>query len=174
MNDMTFPGRQTLSAVWQEHMRAEFVHKDADEALATMTANPHVLCVGSGTGAVGRAKVREYYAHHFLPYIPPDFEVRPLSQVLGADYLVEEFVLRFTHAMPMEWMVPHVPVTGRRVELAAAAIIRFQGTKIAHEHIYWDQATVLSQLGVLDHPAARAGVASAGQLLFLAEGLGVS
>lgn len=174
MNEVLSLRRQNLAEVWQAHMQAEFVHKDADRAMATMTENPHVLCVASGTGASGRAKVREYYARHFLPYIPPDFEVRPLSQVLGAGYLVEEFVLRFTHSLPMDWMVPNVPVTGRRVELAAAAVIRFQGSKIAHEHIYWDQATVLSQLGVLDHPAARAGVASAAQLLFLAEGLGVS
>ena len=138
-----------------------------------MTEDPYVLCIASGIGAFGRAGVRDYYAQQFLPYIPPDFELRSVSQVLGHSYLVEEFVLRFTHSMPMDWMLPNVPVTGRRVEVAAAAIIRFRGSKIAHEHIYWDQATALSQLGVLDHPAARAGVASAAQLLFLSEGLGV-
>jgi carboxymethylenebutenolidase len=172
MNDIAM-GRQTQSAVWQEHMHAEFVLRDADAALASMVADPYVLCVPSGTGGAGRAEVREFYARRFLPSIPPDFKLTALSRVSGGERLVEESVVRFTHTIAMDWMLPDVPPTGRKVEFALVAVIGFQDGKVAHEHIYWDQAAVLSQLGLLSHPVARAGVASAARLLKLTEGFGV-
>jgi carboxymethylenebutenolidase len=89
-----------------------------------------------------------------------------LSQTFGDDRSVEETVMRFTHMVDMDWMLSGLPATGRRAEFALVGVIRFQADKVAHEHLYWDQATVLSQLGVLDHPAA-AGVGSSAQLLKL-------
>ena len=172
MNNVDFD-RQTLPAVWQEHAYAEFVLKDADAALATMAEEPYVLCMPTGMAAVGRADVREFYARRFLPCIPPDFRLAPVSQVFGGGRLVEEFVVRFTHTLGMEWMLPELAPTGREVEFALVVVIGFQAGKIAHEHIYWDHATVLSQLGVLSHPAASAGVASAARLLSLSEGSGI-
>jgi len=166
MNNLT-PYQQTMLATWQQHTYAEFVLKDADAALATMTENPYVLAIPSGTSATGRIGVREFYANHFLPYIPPDFELTSLSQIFGEDRIAEEFVIRFTHTLDMEWMLPGLRATGRRAEFAFVGIIQFQAGKVANEHLYWDQATVLSQLGVLDHPAAAAGVGSAARLLKL-------
>jgi carboxymethylenebutenolidase len=172
MNDIAF-GRQTMLATWQQHAHAEFVLKDADAALATMSANPYVLCIPSGRGGRGRAGVREFYARQFLPNLPPDFELNSVSQLLGDDRMVEECVIRFKHTLAMDWMLPGVPPTDRKVEFALVAIVRFQAGKIAHEHIHWDQATVLSQLGIVDHPVAAAGVASATHLLKLSESFGV-
>jgi carboxymethylenebutenolidase len=166
MNNLT-PDQAALLATWQQHAHAEFVLKDADAALATMTANPYVLAIPNGTGAIGRAAVREYYADHFLPYIPPDLEITSLSQTFGNDRMVEEMVIRFTHTIEMDWLLPGVRPTGRKAEFVVAAVIQFEGGKVAHEHLYWDQATVLSQMGVLDHPVAAAGVNSAAQLLKL-------
>jgi carboxymethylenebutenolidase len=166
MNKLT-PYQQTMLATWQQHTHAEFVLKDADAALATMTENPYVLAIASGTGGTGRIGVREFYAHQFLPKIPPDFELTSLSQIFSDDRIVEEFVIRFTHTLGMDWMLPGLPATGRRVEFAMVGIIRFQTGKIANERLYWDQATVLSQLGVLDHPVAAAGGGTAAQLLKL-------
>jgi carboxymethylenebutenolidase len=166
MNNLT-ADQQAMLATWQQHTYAEFVLKDPDAALATMTENPHVLLIASGTGGAGRAGVREFYANYFLPNIPPDFELISLSQTFGNDRMVEEFVVRFTHTLGMDWMLPSVPATGRKVEFALVAIIQFQDGKVVSEHLYWDQATVLSQLGVLDHPTATAGVGSAEQLLKL-------
>jgi carboxymethylenebutenolidase len=165
--------RPTLSAVWQQHTHAEFVLKDADAALATMVEEPYVVCIPSGVAAVGRAEVRDFYARQFLPSIPPDFELKQLSQVFVGERLLEEFVVRFTHTLGMKWMLPGVAPTGRQVEFALVAVIAFRDGKISHEHIYWDQATVLSQLGVLDHPAASGGVASATRLVTLSQGFGV-
>jgi carboxymethylenebutenolidase len=161
------PDQQTNLAAWQQHTYAEFALKDADAALATMTENPHVLLIPAGTGGTGRAAVREFYANHFLPNIPPDFELTSLSQIFGNDRIVEEFVIRFTHTIGMAWMVPGLAATGRWVEFAFVGLIQFQDGKVANEHLYWDQATVLAQLGILDHPLAAAGVGSAAQLLKL-------
>ena len=172
MNDLAFP-RHSMLAVWQQHTHAEFVLKDADAALATMTDNPYVLCIPAGTSVAGRAEVREFYAKHFLPYIPPDFELKPVSQVFGEDRIVEEFVVRFTHTLAMDWMLPGVPPTGRKVEFALVGLVGFQAGKIAYEHLHWDQATVLSQLGLANHPVASAGVESARRLLKLSEPLAV-
>ena len=166
MKNLT-PDQQTMLATWQQHTYAEFVLKDADAALATMTENPYVLFIASGVVRVGRAAVREYYANKFLPNIPPDLEVTTLSQTFGDDRIVEEMAVRFTHTIDMDWVLPGVRPTGRKAEFIIAAFIQFAGGKIAHEHIYWDHATALSQLGVLDHPLAMGGMRSAAELLSL-------
>jgi carboxymethylenebutenolidase len=165
--------RPTLSAVWQQHTHAEFVLKDADAALATMVADPYVLCIPSGTGGSEWAEVRDFYARRFLSGIPPDLELISLSQTFGSERLVEEFVVCFTHTLAMDWILPGVAPTGRKAEFALAAVVGFRDGKISHEHVHWDQTAVLCQLGLLDHPVARAGAASAARLLRLSEGFGV-
>jgi len=158
------PDQQNLLAAWQRHTYTEFVLKDADAALATMTENPYLLMIETGTACVGRAAVRQYYADHFLPAVPPDLELQSLSQTIGSDRLVEEMVVRFTHTIEMDWLLPTLRPTGRRAEFIIAAVIGFEDGKVAHEHIYWDQATLLSQMGVLDHPLAVGGTGSVRQL----------
>jgi carboxymethylenebutenolidase len=159
--------QQTMLATWQQHTYAEFVLKDVDAALATMTENPYVLLIASGVVLVGRAAVREFYANRFLPNIPPDFEITTVSQTFGDDRIVEEMAVRFTHTIDMDWVLPGVQPTGRKAEFLVASFIQFDGGKIAHEHAYWDHATALSQLGVLDHPLAISGMRSAAELLRL-------
>ncbi len=161
------PDQQAMLAIWQQHTYAEFVLKDADAALATMTENPYVLLVSSGIARVGRAAVHEFYANKFLPQIPPDLEILSLSQTFGNDRIVEEMVVRFTHSIQMDWILPGVQPTNRRAEFVLAGVIQFQDGKVANEHLYWDQATLLSQIGILDHPLAAAGIASATQILKL-------
>jgi carboxymethylenebutenolidase len=118
------PDQRAMLAAWQQHTYAEFVLKDADAALATMTEDPYVLAIPCGTGGSGRAGVHKFYADQFLPNIPPDFELTSLSQTVGGDRIVEEFVIRFTHTLEMEWMVPGLPATGRRVdEFALVGIV---------------------------------------------------
>jgi carboxymethylenebutenolidase len=165
MNDLT-PRQQIMLATWQQHTYAEFVLKDADAALATMVENPYVFMISSGTARVGRAAVREFYDNHFLPQIPPDLEIPSLSQTFGDNRLVEEMVIRFTHSIEMDWIFSGLQPTGRTAEFIAG-VIQFEGGKVAQEHLYWDQATLLSQMGVLDHPLAAGGVDSAQQLLRL-------
>ena len=163
MKNLT-PDQQTMLATWQQHTYAEFVLKDADAALTTMTENPYLFMIATGTACIGRAAVREYYADHFLPAIPPDLELTSLSQTIGSDRFVEEMVVSFTHTIEMDWLLPTLRPSGRRAEFIIAAVIGFEHGKVAHEHIYWDQATLLSQMGVLDHPLAVGGTGSVRQL----------
>jgi carboxymethylenebutenolidase len=115
-----------------------------------MVEDAYVNDIPVMTGGVGKPGVREFYAKHFIPQIPPDTEMIPISRTIGTDQLVDEMVFKFTHTLQMDWMLPGVAPTGKRVEVPLVAIIRFRDGKVAHEHIYWDQATVLVQLGLLD------------------------
>src|SRR5438093_1370139 len=114
------------------------------------------------TGGVGRDELREFYSKRFIPQMPPDTEMTPVSRTIGEDQLVDEMIFKFTHTIPMDWMLPGVAPTGKRVEVPLVAIVRFRGGRLAHEHIYWDQASVLVQIGLID-PAKLpvAGVESA-------------
>ena len=114
------------------------------------------------TGGVGRDELREFYSKRFIPQMPPDTEMTPVSRTIGEDQLVDEMIFKFTHTIPMDWMLPGIAPTGKRVEVPLVAIVRFRDGKLAHEHIYWDQASVLVQIGLLD-PAKLpvAGVESA-------------
>jgi carboxymethylenebutenolidase len=166
MRNLT-PDQQDMLTIWQQHAHAEFVLKDANAALATMTENPCVFLVASGVARIGRAAVHGFYANKFLPHIPPDLELTSLWQTFGADRVVEEMVMRFTHTIRMDWILPDVRPTGRSAEFALACLIQFQAGKVASERLYWDQATLLSQMGVLDHPMTAGGMVSATELLRL-------
>jgi carboxymethylenebutenolidase len=102
------------------------------------------------TGGVGRDELREFYSQHFIPKMPPDLTITPISRTIDDDRLVDEMLVQFTHTVVMDWMLPGVAPTGRRVEVPVVAIVHFRDGKLAHEHIYWDQASVLVQIGLLD------------------------
>jgi carboxymethylenebutenolidase len=140
---------QRLNDAWEEHLRRAFSSHSADEAIATMVANPLVNQVPVMIGGNGKEELHEFYATYFLPQIPPDTEMVPVSRTIGQGRLVEEMVFRFTHTILIEWMVPGIPPTGKRVEVAMLAVVQFDGDKLAHAHLYWDQASVLVQLGLL-------------------------
>ena len=143
-------GPEFLSNLWDEHMRHEFATHNTEDTLATMVDDAYVNHIPVLTGGVGKDALREFYSKRFIPQMPPDTEVTPVSRTIGADQLVDEMIFKFTHTMPMDWMLPGIPPTGKRVEVPLVAIVRFRGDKLAHEHIYWDQASVLVQLGLLD------------------------
>ncbi|HUI34049.1 MAG TPA: nuclear transport factor 2 family protein [Stellaceae bacterium] len=150
MND---PATIDLVRLWEEHIRHEFDTKSTDDTLATMVADAYVDHVPVLTGGRGHAELREFYATHFIPRMPPDMEMTPVSRTVGGDQLVDEMVIKFTHSIEMDWMLPGIAPTGKRVEVALVVIVKFRDGKLAHEHIYWDQASVLAQLGLID-PAA--------------------
>jgi carboxymethylenebutenolidase len=158
--------KRDLVALWEEHCRCEFETRDANATMATMVAQPYVNHIPTMTGGVGYAQLRRFYANHFIPVNPPDFRITPVSRTVGENTIVDEFIVRFTHTTEMDWLLPGVPPTGRAVEIPTVAIVQFEGDKVAHEHIYWDQATVLVQLGLLN-PAGLpvAGVETARKVL---------
>ncbi|HUC70801.1 MAG TPA: dienelactone hydrolase family protein [Stellaceae bacterium] len=139
-----------LETLWEAHTRYEFVTRDVDATMATMVAEPYVNHVPVMTGGVGQRDLARFYADHFIPKCPADIAMVPVSRTIGADRVVDEMVVSFTHDVEIDWMLPGVPPTGRRVEVPLVAIVGFRGDKLFHEHIYWDQASVLVQIGLLD------------------------
>ena len=131
-------------------MRHEFTTRHTEDTLATMVEDAYVNHIPVLTGGVGKEQLREFYSKHFIPQMPPDTEMVPLSRTIGDDQLVDEMIFKFTHTIKMDWMLPGIAPTGRRVEIPLVAIVRFRDGKLAHEHIYWDQGSVLVQLGLLD------------------------
>lgn len=154
MSEMKAPHRtaaeQALSDAWDEHMRHEFEAHDPDDTIATMVDVPRVYEVPVMLGGEGREQVYEFYAKHFLPRIPPDLSMTPISRTIGQGRLVDEVIISFTHTVPMDWMLPGVAPTGKPVDVALVAIVQFDGNKVAYEHLYWDQASVLAQIGLLN------------------------
>lgn len=146
MSDLKSPA---LADIWQQHTMAEFAFRDADAAVTTLTDDAHVLLLPVGTGAVGKEAVRAFYANSFLAQLPPDMEAIPVSRTVGHDRLVDEAVYRFTHSLQMDWFLPGVPATGKRLEFAMVGIIQFRDGLISQEHLYWDHAGVLAQLGLI-------------------------
>jgi carboxymethylenebutenolidase len=155
----------TLSRVWDQHVGAEFGAKSADDAVATMTATAYVNLIPLMIGARGRDQVRNFYADHFVSQLPPDIEVVNVSRTIGQERVVDEMIVRFTHSLRMDWLLPGIPPTGKRVEIPVVGIIKFDGAKIAHEHLYWDQASVLVQIGLLDRALPVRGGEIAAQVL---------
>src|SRR6478672_9816381 len=147
--DLT-PAQEHLSELWEEHVRYEFSTRNTEDTLATMVEDAYVNHIPVLTGGSGRDELREFYSKRFIPQMPPDTEMTPVSRTIGEDQLVDEMVFKFTHSIPMDWMLPGVAPTGKRVEVPLVAIVRFRDGKLAHEHIYWDQASVLVQIGLLD------------------------
>ena len=144
------PGQQRLNDLWEEHLRYEFVTRDTEATLDTMVPDAYVNHVPVMTGGVGRDALRAFYSQHFIPKMPSDTETVPVSRTIGTDRIVDEMIFRFTHSVEMEWMLPGVTPTGKRVEVPLVVVIHFRDGKLAHEHIYWDQASVLVQLGLLN------------------------
>ena len=139
---------QKLAGVWDEHLRAEFEARSVNETLATMVAHPRVYLAPVMLGGNGKEEVSKFY-ERFMSQIPKDTEIVPISRTVGQGRVVEEIIFRFTHNIRMTWMLPGIPPTGKRVEIPLLIVIQFDGDKMAHEHLYWDQASVLVQLGVL-------------------------
>ncbi len=139
-----------LEALWEAHTRYEFETRDVAATMATMVADPYVNHVPVMTGGVGARDLARFYANHFIPKLPTDTRLVPISRTVGADCLVDEMLLCFTHDVEIDFMLPGVPPTGRYVEVPTVAIVKFRGGKLCHEHIYWDQASVLVQIGLID------------------------
>jgi carboxymethylenebutenolidase len=161
--------QQDMAELFARHMDAE-LGGDLETTLATMTDNPHLVNVPSMVGGAGRDGVRAFYADHLVgKFFPPDVEFTQVSRTFGDSRLVDELIISFTHTQEIEWMLPGISPTGRPVVVAFVVIVGVENGKIAYEHIYWDQASVLVQLGLLD-PAGLpvAGREAAAKLLDLA------
>jgi carboxymethylenebutenolidase len=139
-----------LSTLWDRHTELEFGTRSAKATMETMVAEPYVNHIPTMTGGVGYKDLLRFYANHFIPKTPKDTRLVPISRTIGADRVVDEMLFCFTHDIEIDWMLPGVAPTGKYVEVPLIAIVRFRGDKLYNEHIYWDQASVLVQIGLLD------------------------
>jgi carboxymethylenebutenolidase len=144
--------KHNLNKLWEEHVAGEFVTRDTEATLDTMVDDAYVNHIPVLTGGYGKAALRHFYSQDFIPVMPPDTSLTPISRTVGEDQVVDEMVFSFTHTQEMPWMLPGVSPTNRKVEIPMVAIVRFRDGKLAHEHIYWDQASVLKQIGLLNDP----------------------
>jgi carboxymethylenebutenolidase len=142
--------QQQMVALFEKHVGAELAG-DLDTTMATMSDNPHLNHVPTMAGGVGRDGVCTFYRDHLVgKFFPPDVAMENVSRTVGEDRLVEELFIRFTHTTVIDWLLPGVAPTGKAVEMAVAVVVGFKGDKISHEHVYWDQAGVLLQVGLLN------------------------
>jgi carboxymethylenebutenolidase len=139
-----------LASLWETHCRYEFETRDVNATMATMVPQPYVNHVPTMTGGVGHDALKRFYKYHFIGVNPPDFRQTPVSRTVGGSTLVDEFIVSFTHTTEIDWLLPGVKPTGRKVENSMIAVVTFEGDKLASERIYWDQASVLVQIGLLD------------------------
>jgi carboxymethylenebutenolidase len=142
--------QRQMVELFEKHVGAELAG-DLDTTMATMSDTPHLNHVPTMAGGVGRDGVRAFYRDHLVgKFFPPDVKMTNVSRTVGEDRVVEELFISFSHTMVIDWLLPGVAPTGKAVEMAVAVIVGFQGDKISHEHIYWDQAGVLAQVGLLN------------------------
>ena len=139
-----------LGAVFDQHVASEFVTKDIEATMQTMVAEPYVWHVPALTGARGGDGVRAFYSSQFIGHTPDDAVLTPIARTVTEERVIDEFVMDFTHDVELPWMLPGVAPTGRHVRIPIVVVMGFSGDKVAYEHIYWDQASVLVQIGLLD------------------------
>jgi carboxymethylenebutenolidase len=142
--------RPNLGAVFDKHVKCEFQDHDVDATMKTMVREPYVHHVPMMTGGIGYDNVYEFYKNHFVGKMPEDTKIERISRTIGKDQVVDELILKFTHDKEIDYLLPGVAPTGKYVELPHVVVMKFVGDKIAHEHIYWDQASLLAQIGLLD------------------------
>ena len=139
-----------LESIWEEHLGLEFAAKDADATMSTMVAEPYVNHIPTMTGGIGYEDLHRFYRDYFIPGNPPSLRMRLVSRTVGVNRVVDEMHAYFRHTQEIPWMLPGIAPTDREVEVAVVAVVCIRGGKLYHEHIYWDQASVLVQIGHLD------------------------
>jgi carboxymethylenebutenolidase len=108
--------------------------------MATMTDDAHLNHVPTMAGGVGHEGVQAFYQDHLVgKFFPPDVTMTNVSRTVGQDQLVDEIAISFTHTKPIDWLLPDIPATGKRVEMGVAVIVGFRNERNAAEfyfHVY--------------------------------------
>ena len=139
-----------LVALFEAHVRHEFETRDVDATMATMIDEPYVNHVPTLAGGVGHDMLKRFYKYHFVDQNSRERSSTPVSETIGPDRIVLETVVRFRHDQVLDRYFPGIEPTGKIVEIPTLLLVRFRGDRVCHEHIYWDQASALKQIGALD------------------------
>ena len=141
--------RERREAVVREHMESENTH-DFDVTIDTFS-HPRYELVATGEVYDGEAEVRAYYAETRAAF--PDQRNELVSLRHSDDSVIVEFDLLGTHLGPLRALPP----TGRSFRARMVAFFIFEGERIVCERVYFDQASIMSQLGIAHDPASLAG-----------------
>jgi carboxymethylenebutenolidase len=162
--------RHNLGAISDKHVKYEFEDPDVEATMKTMVKEPYVHHVPILTGGNGYNGVRDFYTKQLVGKMPANTKIKHISRTVGRDQVVDELILSFTHDREIKFMLPGIPATGKYVELPHVVVMKFDANKIAHEHIYWDQASLLAQIGLLDSKQLPiTGIEQARKILELSE-----
>jgi carboxymethylenebutenolidase len=142
--------QEKLGDIFDKHIEFEFDKEDVDATMTTMTEDPYVHHIPTLAGGVGYNGVYNFYTNHFVGKMPKDWKITNVSRTVGKDQVVDELIISFTHDREIDYLLPGIAPTGKYVEIPHVVIMKFKNNKISHEHIYWDQASVLVQIGLLD------------------------
>jgi carboxymethylenebutenolidase len=161
---------KNLGDIFDKHVNYEFIDHDVEKTMKTMVNEPIVHNVPVLTGGVGFDNVFNFYKNQFVGKMPDDTKITRISRTVGKDQVVDELILSFTHDIEIKSMLPGIPPTGMYVELPHVVVMKFEGNKISHEHIYWDQASLLVQIGLMDSKSLPVtGIEQAKKLLKLSK-----
>ena len=150
MQQQKHPHPTNLGAIFDEHIKCEFEKHDVEATMKTMVKEPYVHHIPVLTGGIGYDGVYNFYRNDFVGKMPEDTKVVHVSRTVGKDQVVDELILSFTHDREIKFILPGISPTGKYVELPHIVVMKFDGNNIPHEHIYWDQASLLAQIGLLD------------------------
>ncbi|ROV95727.1 hypothetical protein VMCG_07623 [Cytospora schulzeri] len=160
-----------LETIWEEHTYYEFADRSMEHTMSTMVQEPYVNHIPTMTGGIGRTKLSHFYQHNFIFNNSADAELELISRIIGIDRVVDEFIFKFTHDQVIDWILPGIPPTNKRVEVPMLAVVNVRGDRLYHEHISWEQGSVLRQIGLLPeylpfpYPKPDGSTAAAGKAL---------
>ncbi|KAI8682456.1 Carboxymethylenebutenolidase [Fusarium sp. Ph1] len=138
-----------LEAIWDEHTYYEFDNRSVECTMGTMVQEPYVNHIPTMTGGIGRERLTAFYRDHFIFQNPADTSNELISHSVGIDRVIDEFIFKCTHETRIDWLLPGLGPTGRKLEIPFTAVVNIRGDRLYHEHIIWDQGTVLAQLGLM-------------------------
>ncbi|KAJ1704840.1 LEA domain protein [Aspergillus flavus] len=138
-----------LEKIWEEHTWYEFGDRSVEKTMATMVQEPYVNHIPTMTGGIGRARLSKFYLENFIFNNPTDTALELISRTVGTDRIVDEFIFSLTHNKEIDWLLPGIPPTGKQLRIPFTSVVNIRGDRLYHEHIAWDQATVLVQLGLM-------------------------
>jgi len=137
-----------LVKLWEAHETYEFISQDVESAISTMTDDAYVHLIPIQFCAHGKEAVKEFYSNQLIGKIPPDVSFKPISRTVGEIQIVEERSYSLTHTQEI-FLLPGIPPTNKFIEFSIIIIVGFRDGKIAYERLYWDQVSVLEQIGLL-------------------------
>jgi carboxymethylenebutenolidase len=140
------PEHVDIETVWDDHISATFSGCETGVQTAGATST---LCMPTLVAGIREEQLRKFYESK-VAGSPASLKMQLVNRIVGSDKIVDEMVVKFTHTCEVPWMLPGVVATGKEVEVLVVWMVMVRGGRVVHERLYWDQAGVLVQLGLIE------------------------